>query len=304
MPNTIAHLGIHALATKALIRKAEIKWIWAGCVIPDLPWIGQRAAGLLMPGLSPYDVRLYAIAQATLLMCLAVSAALALCSTRPWRVFAILALGCVLHLLLDALQIKWANGVHLFAPLSWDLLNFGLFWPEDWPSLALTLLGLSYAVYAWVMLPDGSEDLERPRGVRLVAISGLLAAYLLVPFALSDGARDADNHYVATLQNVEDRTDRSIALDRNRFVRDDKGDWVQVWTGERIAATGLLPEQSTKASIRGTFSDPATVHIIAFHRHPGSLRDLASYVGLALVLAWWIRSTNFRRRRSDPSKAP
>gem|GEM_PF-5648942 len=33
------------------------------------------------------------------------------------KVFGILAMGCALHLLLDALQVKWANGVHFLAHL-------------------------------------------------------------------------------------------------------------------------------------------------------------------------------------------
>jgi hypothetical protein len=63
-------------------------------------------------------------------------------TTRPRWVLAILALGSFLHLLLDALQTKLANEVHVFAPVSWDLLIFRLFWPEDVPTLALTRFGL------------------------------------------------------------------------------------------------------------------------------------------------------------------
>jgi len=288
MPNTLAHLGIQALVTRAVIREAEIKWVWAACVIPDLPWILQRIARVLVPGISPYDLRLYAIAQASLLMCLVLSAALAMCAARPGRVFAILGFGCVLHLLLDALQTKWANGVHLFAPFSWDLLNFGLFWPEDGATWALTGIGLAYAVYAWVRLPGGADDLVRPRGVRLFLLSGFCLAYAALPLALTDGIRTADNHYVATLEDVAARPEQTIAFDRRWILHDTEGTWILSWTGERFTATGVLPEESIKASIKGTFEDMATIRVAAYHRHPDGLRDLTAYLGLALVLTWWV----------------
>ncbi|MEO1495393.1 MAG: hypothetical protein AAFV19_24900, partial [Pseudomonadota bacterium] len=217
------------------------------------------------------------------------SAALALCSVRPGRVFAILGLGCVLHLLLDAMQTKWANGVHLFAPLSWELLNFGLFWPEDWPSLALTGFGLCYAVYAWFRLPEGTQDLCRPQGLRLAAIAGLCAASTTLPMALLDGAHAADNHYAAILETVETRPGREIAFDRRWIIHDADGAWILSWTGERLAATGQVPTTSIKASVTGIFEDSGTVQIIAYHHHPTGLRDLAAYIGLVLVFLWWLR---------------
>ena len=301
MPNTLAHLGIQALVTRAVIRQAEIKWIWAACVIPDLPWILQRVVRASIPGISPYDLRLYAIAQASLLMCLVLSAALALCSVRPGRVFVILGLGCVLHLLLDAAQTKWANGVHLFAPLSWELLNFGLFWPEDWLSLAFTTLGLAYAVYAWLKLRDKGKDLCRPQGLRLVVAAGLCLVYAALPLTLMSGAHAANNHYVATLQDIEARPGRPIAFDRNRIILDEDGAWIGAWTGERFAATGTLPAESAKASIMGVFEGPKTVRIIAYHRHPIGLRDLAAYLGLGLFLAWWGWHLFRRQLRIGPS---
>lgn len=287
MPNTLAHLGIQALVTRAVIQQAEIKWIWAACVIPDLPWILQRVVRASIPGISPYDLRLYAIAQASLLMCLVFSAALALCSVRPGRVFVILGLGCVLHLLLDAAQTKWANGIHLFAPLSWELLNFGLFWPEDWLTTALTGIGLGYALYAWLRLPGEDEDLRRPRGLRLAAAAALCLAYAVLPLALMKGAQTADNHYVATLENVEARPGQPIGFDRNRITLGADGAWIVAWTSERFAAIGTLPDHSIQASVIGRFEDSGTVRITAYHRHPDGLRDLAAYLGLALVLAWW-----------------
>ena len=287
MPNTLAHLGIQTLITRAVIRRADVKWIWAGCVLPDLPWILQRAGRALVPDLSPYDLRLYAIAQSTLLLCLVLSAALACFADQPRRVFTILGLGSVMHLLLDALQTKWANGVHLFAPFSWELLNFGLFWPEDAPTWILTGLGLAMALYAFIRPPDRAGDLVRPRGGRLAAFAILAALYLGGPVALMAGPLAADNHFVATLQAIEDRPGRGVAFDRNRLLRNGEAAELIAWTGEHFAVSGTLPETDIMASVRGRFQDHRTVEIAAFHEHSSGLRDLASYLGLGLVLAWW-----------------
>jgi hypothetical protein len=95
-------------------------------VIPDVPWILQRivSAGFTASVVDPYDLRLYTIVQSSLIACLVLSLALSLLSSAPRRVFMLLAFNSFVHLLLDAMETKWANGVNLFAPFSWQLLNF------------------------------------------------------------------------------------------------------------------------------------------------------------------------------------
>ena len=121
MPNTLAHLGVQLALTRCVMRQADPKWIYAGCVIPDLPWIARRILDASLSGLNAYDLRLYAIAQSSLVCSLLACGALAALSRTPLASFAVLGLGAGIHLLLDACQIKWANGVHLFAPVSWEL---------------------------------------------------------------------------------------------------------------------------------------------------------------------------------------
>ncbi|MEL6524039.1 MAG: hypothetical protein AAFQ66_23885, partial [Pseudomonadota bacterium] len=114
MPATLGHLGVQALITRSVLRGADVKWIWLGCVVPDLPWILQRFLKFL--DVSPYDLRLHAIIQSSLLFCVVASALFALFSRSFGRAFGILVGSAALHLLIDALQIKWANGVVLFGP--------------------------------------------------------------------------------------------------------------------------------------------------------------------------------------------
>ena len=113
MPNTLAHFGIQGVATLVMLRQADPKWIFVGCIIPDVPWILQRIVRPVItdPDLL-YDLRLYTIAQASLICCLLLCGAFAVLSANPGRIFAILSLNSCFHLLLDAFQTKWGNGVH------------------------------------------------------------------------------------------------------------------------------------------------------------------------------------------------
>lgn len=304
MPNTLAHLGVQGPASRIAIPGADLKWVFAGCVVPDLPWIARRVVHALPAvEVSPYDLRLYAIAQSSLLMCLILSAGLAAFSQFAGRVFAILALNALLHLLLDATETKWGNGVHLFAPFSWRIDNFGLYWPEDATALAITGLGLVFFGYAWWRLPPRPAlDLAWPRGRRAAVAAVALLAYILLPPVFFPALLAADTHSVATLVAPEERPGRPVAFDRVLYVPRPDGDALIVtWAGEELAVAERPLDRSTTVSVRGRFLDETTVEIRELHAHWAGLRDLASYVGLLLVLAWWLRSLwgLVRAARSD-----
>ena len=311
MPNTLAHLGIQTLATRGLIRDAEVKWIWAGCLLPDLPWIGQRALGAT--GLvDPLDLRLYAMAQASLFVSLALAGALACLAARPGRVFAILAFGCLTHLLLDAAQIKWANGVHLFAPFFWNIWNFGFFWPEDWPTYALTALGAAVAAWAFWRRRETLADLVRPRGLRAAVFAALALGWLALPVAFLGPAGRSGSHHVDILRDPAARPGRAIGFDRDEVAFGAAGGpEIVAWTGERFAATGVLPPApqttpgggSVPASLLGRFTDAATVEVAEVHVHAAGLRDYASYAGLAAVIGFWALALLRRPRRPAPPRS-
>ncbi|UWQ21577.1 hypothetical protein [Jannaschia sp. W003] len=297
MPNTLGHLGIQTLATRGVLRNADVKWIWLACILPDLPWIGQRVARAALPGTDPIDLRLYAIVQSSLAFAVLLSLALACFSRQLGRCFAILAGGSALHLVLDAMQTKWGNGVVLWAPVRWDLLNVGLFWPEDAATAALTLLGLVVGALALWRSPKSAGDLRLPGrgGALLAALAGGL--YLVGPAALTGAAEAADLHSAATLRPGADRAGRAVAFDRARLEVAPGGDAVlHVWTGDAFAVAGTVPERSGQVSVRGVFRDARTVELQAVHAHPDGLRDMASYVGLALVAGFWLLCLVPRRR--------
>ena len=294
MPATLGHLGAQALITRALIRGADIKWVWLGCLIPDLPWILQRVVRSF--DVSPYDLRLYAVVQSSLLFCLLLSGCAAFFSKASGRVFVILAMGAVLHLTLDAMQSKWANGVLLFAPFEWDVLNFGWFWPEAWPSLALYALGVGYAVYAVLRLPVSGADLRWPRRANLVGVALFALAYVVGPVVWMPHARAADVHYAKTLEERPERVGKPLELDRTRVWQNDP---VQIitWSGERLVISNLMEVASGTISLKGEFSATNTIEVTQIQEHRGQQRDYASYLGLLIILGWWLRCLIAARSR-------
>jgi hypothetical protein len=284
MPDTFAHLGVQALASRGLIKDADIKWIAVGCIIPDVPWITQRIFLALPFPVDPYSLRYYAIVQASLFFCLLFAGTVALLAGDSRRIFLLLALNCFLHLFLDALQIKWANGVHFFAPLCWQMTSFGLFWPDHPVSLLLSLLGVLALVYFGIRDRDHRIVLAAPARRHIGAVL-LLAAYLALPPLFSYGPRQEDNHFAATLLAVQERPGRYIELDRAAFHHRDNT--ILLLNGERIRLEGQTPPADGLISIKGRFSDTGTIHVSDLHVHT-ALRDLSSKVALPGVMLLWL----------------
>jgi hypothetical protein len=300
MPNMLAHIGVQGIATRALIRDADLRWVLLGCLLPDFPWILQRLGKTFVPGLNPYDLRLYAIGQASLGLCLLLGGALALFSSQPAKIFRLLALNTIFHLLLllDACETKWANGVHLFAPFSWELVNFELCWPESWLIYLLTIFGFAYGVReGWHVSPPPMPTTPRLFWQRLCATL-LVVGYMLLPLALRSGPYARDNHSVKTLQESALRTGRPVEFDRNLYLKQTAGDRLRTFAGEELRVIGTHSERSGLVSVRATFVDPTTVHIDDIHTHWGVTRDLASYLGIALLVGLCLRSYMRRARTS------
>jgi hypothetical protein len=283
MPNTLAHFGIQTLASKAVDRTADIKWVAVGCILPDLPWITQRLISSLVPGIDPLSLRVYCLIQASLFFCLILSASIALLNRNAARVFLLLGGNSLAHLLLDGMQTKWANGVHLSAPFSWQLSQFQLFWPEDMITGVLTAGGLLIiAYYGWY---ERRKFLDLKRSVFPLLLSSLLLiSYVLLPFMFFNDSFEADNHYVQTLQSKEQRSGKAIGFDRCRY--DKSTATITVFTREKFK---LISDQSIAdgtISLLGIFTDNNTITASTVHQHAAT-RDFYSYVGLSILLVLW-----------------
>lgn len=287
MPNTIAHFAINGLFTRAVISHADFKWIYLGCVIPDLPWILQRIINLLPVSIDLYDLRAYCIAQSSLLICIFLCMAFALLAKQRSKVFIILIIGSLLHLLLDAVQIKWANGVQLFAPLNWSLLRFDFFWPESLGTYLLSGAGLLYLVFN-IRKSIQLNCNEFKISIKLLSLSGvLLFAWLVLPLAYISSVYAADNHFISTLKDVQHRAGKKIEIDRNIYFQSDGMVKLKTSYGEFIKLNNIKTENGALISLQGSFIDNYTIRVDNYHTHT-RFRDYASMLGLACVLLIWL----------------
>ncbi len=288
MPNTLVHFAAQGAASHALWRRLDPRFVYLGCLLPDVPWILRRAVvGFGLPA-DTFDLRLYTMALASLAVTLLLAAAVAALTSAPRRVLAVLAVNALLHLLLDATEVKFGNGVHLLAPLSWRMTSFGLIPGESPIYFALSVGGA--LLVAWEIarrhVTGVACDL-RPR--RLAAAAALIAAYLLAPLPFLGAIEASDSYSVKTLREKDARPGRAVSLDRTAFLTTPAGGFVQLWTGERVRATGALPTHDATVSLHGTFleRDVLRVDRLVEHRHN---RDWASYLGLLFLALVFLRS--------------
>ncbi len=280
MPNTLAHIGIQLPFAKTLFKDIEAPWILAGIILPDIPWILQRAIFALYQ-VNVYDLRLYVTIQASLFFCLILAAALACFSPHPLRIFFVLSLNCLIHLLLDGLQMKWGNGVHLFLPFSWSLFNIGTFWPEHIISYILTGIGFFVFCYFFRQSLRQRIQLVIPNRFLLVFSSCLFLLYMALPFALLENLTKSNSTSVSLLQNSSERAGKYIELDRVHYSHPQQ--MVTLLSGEKITIEGKRPKKTSQISLKGTFETHKIIRSSAYHIH-SSFRVLASYIGLALSL--------------------
>jgi len=278
MPNSVGHFGIQGIASHALFGRVDPRWVMTGCILPDVPWIAQRITGALAPAADPYTMRLYFVGQASLLGTVVLCGAVAALARKPRRIFLLLAFNSLLHLLLDACQTKWGNGINLFAPLSWETLNFGLFWPEQWPSYLLTAGGVAYVVWA------GRRKLWAPfdwTARRWWICVLLIGCYVALPALWQSSAYAADVHDARVLK--EHRLGEPVAFDREEVVLEDSKPRLRGWNRELYDGGSALPRRDATVSVRGTLTAPDRIRISEIHEHAGASRDYGSVAGLAVL---------------------
>ncbi len=301
MPNTLAHFGIQAVTSRSICRDADPRWIFTGCVIPDVPWILQRLVQASGLSVDLYDLRIYSIIQASLVCSLLVCGALACLSFHPRKVFLILSCNVLGHLLLDAMQTKWANGVHIFAPLSWTMWNAGFFWPEGVVTYSLTILGLGYVCWVWrssfrTPLINWQPSLKYFGAALICTMS-----YLLVPFLMMNGPEIADNHFVNTLRATEARQGKAIEFDRVSFTQKTEQGAIRTFAKEDIQLQKVPMAESGTVSLKGRFMDQGTIRVDEWHEHVPLFRDAASIIGLGLLAMMWLYSLlkNYERQQTE-----
>jgi hypothetical protein len=297
VPNTLVHFAVQGAASHGLWRRLDPRWIYLGCLLPDVPWILRRAVvGFGIP-VDAFDLRLYTMGQASLAGILLLCAALAVLTAAPRLVLPVLAVNALLHLLLDATEVKWGNGVHLAAPFSWRMTSFDLVVGESPVYLALAILGA--ILVAWEMVRRRRVRIGLDlRPARLAASGALLAGYFLAPLPFLGALEASDSYSVKTLREVDARAGRPVGLDRTAFVSAPAGGVVELWTGERVRAVGAVPAHDATVSLHGTFLAPDVLRVDRLAEHRTS-RDWPSYLALVLLALVWARPLLDSRPRPD-----
>jgi hypothetical protein len=287
LPNTLAHLGVAGVATRSVITAADFKWIYLGAIIPDLPWIFQRLGQVFLLNVNLYDLRLYVIIQSTLFFTLILSFALASFSKEYFKTFLILAFGSLIHLLLDSLQEKWANGVILFAPFNWGLFNLDLFWPESLPTYLITLLGLIYYIIFFKKGIDAPLNLELLNFKRWFMTVIFLLIFFLLPLFLLEQPLEANNHYVKTLRNISERPGKYFEIDRRSYRYENGIGIINTFADEDIILKNIDLETAEVISVKAKFIDEKTAYVLDYNVHSAAFRDGSSYAGLLMILIFW-----------------
>jgi len=302
VPNTLVHFAAQGAASHALWRRLDPRFLYLGCVLPDLPWILRRAVVAFGLPADVFELRLYTMGLASLAITLLLAAALAFATTAPQRVFAWLGCNALLHLLLDATEIKFGNGVHLLAPVSWRMTSFDLLPGESPVYLLLTIGGALLVLWDIARRSDTAVRWER-RPRRWALAAALAAAYLAAPLPFLGRIEASDSYSVKTLRAKDARTGRRVSLDRAHFVTTPAGGFLELWTGERVRATGTLPDHDATVSLHGTFLAPDVLRADELVEQRRS-RDWPSYLGLALLALVFLRdATRARTPTGEPPRA-
>jgi hypothetical protein len=287
MPNTLVHFAAQGAVSRGVWPRLDARWIYLGCLLPDLPWILRRAVVALGLPVDAFDLRLYTMALASLAGTLLLCAALASVAAAARLVFVVLGANALLHLLLDATELKFGNGVHLAAPFSWRMTSFDLVPGESLVYVVLAAAGGLLVLW----------ELTRPRNAvvsfvrsppRVAASAAFLVAYLLFPMPFLGAIQSSDSYSVKTLREVDARPGRTVRIDRTAFHAMPGGGVVHLWTGEDVRATGELPARDATISLQGTFLAPDVLRIDRLFVHRQN-RDWPSYVALVMLALLWAR---------------
>ena len=285
MPNTLVHFAAQGAASRSLWRRLDPRWIYLGCLLPGVPWIVRRVVASLGVPADPIDLRMYAMAQASLAATLLLCGVFAALAAKPRLAFSVLGFNALVHLLLDACEMKWGNGVHLFAPFSWRMTSFDLISGEGVLMASLSIAGA--LLVAWEIVRPRLQSLDLDiRPVRVAAAGTLLVAYAVIPLAFLGSIEASNSYSVSTLRQADRRRGESVSLDRTMFRATAGGGEVHLWTGEVVRATGTVPASDARLSLSGTFLESDLLRVDRFVQHRQHI-DWQTYLALAMLSVLW-----------------
>jgi hypothetical protein len=304
LPSLMVHYGTTLLAGWPVRHQSVTTALLLGATWPDVPWMALRVLDLWSPDELRIPLRLYAQAFHTPLMCLWGGLIFACFMQRP-RPQALAFIGAAwFHLVLDAFQTRYGNGVALLYPFSWRVYDFELFWPDG--TIGLILLAMSTAVVLHAFW-KGLEPLHlrRPSWLRVTALT---LGYLLMPLATWHAAFDANVFNALFIYFPSALEGKEVGFERNALVSS-KPPRLRTWYDHHLALD-QVPDEARPGdvvSLRGTYGE-GQLKVRQFHIHSLDLHSTPSIVAFVmLVLAFWRAQANAPRRlwanlRTEPWK--
>ncbi len=281
MPDLLTHFGATYLLSRPLPWRIDLRLLFLGALLPDLPWILSRVLKTLTP-LDPINLSAYLIPFSTPLVVLLVAACIALLHQRPLTCFAILGTAGLLNIVLDCLQTRPVSGPLLLYPLSFHRYSLHWFWPED--IISYVAVGVSLVCMAFAMRRPIGPTPFRLRNLRLVVsllfgicvLTVLTHKPLIAQNVYNLGFASQPENWEGQWVTLESRrvVDRNLVeVERSRGLRVQiKGD-VELYPGEVV-------------SLGGFYRD-GKIYTEMVHRHRRGLRNLFSYVALLIFVAVW-----------------
>jgi len=291
MPDLLSHFGAGYLVSRWSVRRSDVPLILGGSLLPDVGWIARRA----LHGLFSTDsiaLSVWLIPWHTPWVLLLGCATLALICRTPVRAFSILYGVSWVHLLLDASQTRFGNGVLFLYPLSMRETSWHLFWPESPVNHALAigsfilLLGLLFGLVdgpltvGWA--PSRASEGGQPSRRRRLFLSLIFVLAAVATVSLTRARLVEEN--VFNLRFVTDPSafeGRRIALDRSLVVGD-APPRLRTFNGRQFLLTGDLDvNPGDTISLEGTYGG-GRIAVQRYHKHQEELRSLYSLVGLTM----------------------
>jgi len=306
MPNTLTHIGLQTIICRKFVKPDELRWVVLGAFLPDLPWIIRKVLGGIGEIFDPYILRLYAITQSSLIFCVILSLSVTLVSNKPYRYFFITSVSCLIHLLLDSIELKYSAGVFLFVPYSWVSIELGVLSTSGVISISFTIVGFIVALFLLFSVVTQSNRIFTINCVispftfnspRILITFVLLLFYLSMPLLLVEKAKSANVGSIATLINVKERAGKTVWLDRERLIVGDdakKDVAVRTFAREDIRVQNLeVFKEDNNRRISGVaeFISEDLLEFREVQIYRGYWRDLASYLGLLIFILFWVFDT-------------
>ncbi len=281
MPNLLTHFGATYLLFWPLPWRIDLRLLFLGALLPDLPWIIYRALERLT-ALDPINLLAYLIPFSTPIVVLLVAACIALLHQRPLTCFGILGTAGVLNIVLDALQTRPVSGPLLLYPFSFRQYSLHWFWSED--IISYVAVGVSLVCIAFALRRPIWPTPFRLQNLGLV-VSLLFGICVLI--SLTHKPLIAQNVYTLGFASQPEKWEGEwVTLEFDPVV---ERNLVQVHPsrGLRVQVMGDVDLQPGEGVTLGGFYRDGKIYPEMIRRHRGGLRDLFSYAALLIFVAVW-----------------